>query len=55
MAGKKMGRPTDQAKPIRIGFRIDSESLKQLDDYCEKNKIQRSDLIRKAVFQFISK
>lgn len=33
-----MGRPTDNPKPYRIGFRLDEESKAILDAYClEKN------------------
>ena len=35
---KKMGRPTDNPKPYRVGFRLDEESKAILDEYClEKN------------------
>ena len=33
-----MGRPTDNPKPYRVGFRLDEESKAILDTYClEKN------------------
>lgn len=33
-----MGRPTDNPKPYRVGFRLDEESKAILDAYClEKN------------------
>lgn len=33
-----MGRPTDNPKPYRVGFRLDEESKAILDEYClEKN------------------
>ena len=55
MAHKKMGRPTEKAMPIRVGFRFDKESLDKVDNYCKENNIKRSELIRKAIIQFISK
>lgn len=55
MAHKKMGRPTEKAMPIRVGFRLDKETLDRVDDYCQKNNVKRSDLIRKALIQYISK
>lgn len=55
MARKKMGRPTEKAMPIRVGFRLDKETLEKLDNYCKENNIARSDLIRMAIIQFISK
>ena len=36
---KKLGRPTDNPKPYKITVRIDEESKKILEDYCNrKNK-----------------
>ena len=55
MAPKKMGRPTEKAMPIRVGFRIDKDSLDKLDAYCMKNNMERSDAIRKAISLLISK
>ena len=55
MAQKKLGRPTEKAMPIRVGFRIDKETLERVDEYCKNHNIERSDLIRKAILQFISK
>ena len=49
MAPKKMGRPTDNPKPTQIAVRFDSETLKTLDDYCEKEKISRAEGVRRAV------
>lgn len=38
MAAKKMGRPTDDPKPIKVTARINEETLNILKSYCEKNK-----------------
>ncbi|MBC8559713.1 ribbon-helix-helix domain-containing protein [Fumia xinanensis] len=54
MPGKKMGRPTDNPMPIRVGFRLDPKTLSLLDEYCKKNNIRRSDVIRQAIIQYIS-
>ncbi len=54
MAHKKMGRPTEKPMPIRVGFRLDKETLDKLDAHCEKSGIERSDAIRKAIIQYIS-
>ena len=55
MSGKKMGRPTDCPKPVRMGVRIDPETLCQLDDYCEKHNMVRSEAVRLAVNRLIQK
>ncbi|OJU09834.1 MAG: hypothetical protein BGN88_12550 [Clostridiales bacterium 43-6] len=54
LAHKKMGRPTEKPMPIRVGFRLDKETLDKLDAHCEKSGIERSDAIRKAIIQYIS-
>ncbi|WP_304942824.1 ribbon-helix-helix domain-containing protein [Vallitalea guaymasensis] len=53
MSNKKMGRPTEKPMPIRVGFRLDKKTLDRLDQYCDKNNISRSELIRKAIIQLI--
>lgn len=54
MSDKKMGRPTENPMPIRVGFRLDSKTLSLLDEFCKKNNIRRSDAIRQAIIQYIS-
>lgn len=47
--GKKMGRPTDDPKPVQIAVRFDKETLRILDDYCKKAKVSRAEGTRRAV------
>ena len=49
MAGKKLGRPTDNPKPIRLSVRMDQETLDILDDYCKSNNIKRMEGIRRGI------
>ena len=49
MTGKKLGRPTDNPKPIKLSVRIDEETLKILDDYCKRKKITQPEGIRNAI------
>ncbi len=53
MADKKMGRPTDNPKPIRMGVRIDPDTLERLDKYCKKNNIVRSEAVRIAINRLV--
>lgn len=46
---KKMGRPTDNPKPVQIAVRFDKETLQILDAYCEKEKVSRAEGTRRAV------
>ena len=49
MSEKKMGRPTDNPKNTQIAVRFDDETLKTLDEYCEKEKVGRAEAVRRAV------
>ncbi len=53
LSDKKMGRPTEKPMPIRVGFRLDKETLERLDKYCTIHKLPRSTVIRKAIIQLI--
>jgi len=44
-----MGRPTDSPKHTQIGIRFDSETLKILDEYCDREKVSRAEGTRQAV------
>lgn len=38
-----MGRPTDNPKPYRVGFRLDEESKAILDKYCHEKNVTISE------------
>ena len=45
-----MGRPnSDNPKGTRLGVRVDAETLKRLQAYCEENNISSSEAIRRAI------
>ncbi|GMQ65390.1 hypothetical protein [Vallitalea maricola] len=46
MAKKKIGRPTNDPKPIKITARINEQTLEILKDYCERNNITKAQGIR---------
>ncbi len=46
---KKMGRPTDNPKSNPIHVRLDNESLKILDKYCEQENVKRTEGIRQGI------
>jgi metal-responsive CopG/Arc/MetJ family transcriptional regulator len=46
---KKRGRPTENPKSKKISVRLDDETLKVLDTYCEKNNVSRTEGIRKGI------
>jgi hypothetical protein len=49
MATKKMGRPTDGPKPIKITARINEETLNILKTYCKKNNKTQAQGIRDGI------
>lgn len=46
----RTGRPkVDEPKDIRFSIRIDADTNKKLDAFCEKNKITKAEAIRKGI------
>ncbi len=51
----RIGRPkVDEPKDIRFSIRIDNDTNKKLDDYCNKNGIKKSEAIRKGIHLLLS-
>lgn len=47
---KKMGRPViGKPKTVEIRTRVDEDLSNQINSYCEKKKITRSDFLRKGI------
>jgi hypothetical protein len=46
---KKMGRPTDNPKPIKLSVRVDVKTLQILDGYCKREGITRMEGIRHGI------
>jgi hypothetical protein len=49
LSAKKMGRPTDNPKPHRIAVRLDDESKKILDDYCNQENVNQMEATRRGI------
>ena len=49
MAGKKIGRPTDNTKPYRVNVRLDEECKMVLDAYTEQEQITAMEAVRRAI------
>jgi len=45
----KGGRPTTNPRPNKISVRVSDESIKILDDYCERKKVSRADGVRDGI------
>jgi len=46
---KKMGRPTDNPKPIKLSVRMDEKTLEILDEYCKREGTTRMEGIRHGI------
>ena len=46
---QKMGRPTDNPKKDRLTVRLDEESTEILTTYCDQEKIERAEGIRRGI------
>jgi len=45
----RTGRPTNNPKPYKITTRIDEESKKILNDYCEQEEISQMEAVRRGI------
>jgi len=51
----RTGRPkVDEPKDIRFSIRIDNDTNKKLDVYCEENGITKAEAIRKGIHLLLS-
>nr|DAT07974.1 MAG TPA: hypothetical protein [Caudoviricetes sp.] len=46
---RKIGRPTDSPKNIKLQIRVDDDTLKKLDDYAKRLQSTRSGVVRKGI------
>lgn len=49
MPAKKMGRPTDEPKTIRIDVRISEKDAEILDNYCKRTGKKRPEAVRDGI------
>lgn len=45
----RTGRPTDNPRPNKLSIRISDEDKKILEDYCEKNDVNRTEAISRGI------
>jgi hypothetical protein len=45
----RTGRPTNNPKNERIAIRLDAESAKTLEKYCEQEKINQAEAARRGI------
>lgn len=49
IATKKMGRPTESKKDFMLRTRIEPEILEKLEIVAQKNKISKSEVVRRGI------
>ena len=52
---KKMGRPTDNPKPFRLGVRVDEKTNAKLDEISLKRNTTKTMLVREGIDLIIEK
>lgn len=45
----KIGRPTDNPRPNRLSIRISNEDKNILENYCEKERVNRTEAISRGI------
>ncbi len=48
-ATKKIGRPTDNPKTIRITIRMDKNTFQILDNYCKQENLEHAEAVRRGI------
>ena len=46
---KKMGRPTDDPKDVKLTVRVNKATNEILEKYCKKNNISKVEGVREAI------
>lgn len=49
MPAAKKGRPTDNPRPNKISIRINDESVKTLEDYCQQKNVNKTEAIERGI------
>lgn len=45
----RTGRPTDNPKPYRTAIRLDEDSKRILDKYCEQEDVNQNEAVRRGI------
>ncbi len=45
----KAGRPTDNPRPNKLSIRISDEDKQILEDYCEREKVNKTEAISRGI------
>lgn len=45
----RTGRPTQNPKPFKVTVRLDEESKRIMDDYCEQENVEKGEAVRRGL------
>lgn len=51
----RTGRPTNNPRPNKISIRISDEDKRILEDYCEMNKVNKTEAISRGIKRLLKK
>lgn len=51
----RTGRPTDNPRPNKLSIRISNEDKRILEDYCEKENVNRTEAISRGIKKLVEK
>ena len=49
MSVAKKGRPTDNPRPRKISIRINDESARIIEDYCQQESVNKTEAIERGI------
>lgn len=49
MSVAKKGRPTDNPRPYKISIRINDESARIIEDYCQQESVNKTEAIERGI------
>lgn len=49
MSEAKKGRPTDNPRPNKISIRINDESARIIEDYCQQENVNKTEAIERGI------
>lgn len=52
---KKIGRPTDNPRPNKLSIRISDTDKKILEDYCERENVNKTEAISRGIKKLYEK
>ena len=55
MMSPRTGRPTENPRPNKLSIRISDEDKKILEEYCNREKVNRTEAISRGIKKLVEK